>query len=220
MGIIKQGILGGLSGKVGTVVGSSWKGIHYLRSLPSNVSNPRTPGQLHNRKKMDLLVKFLKACINLIRLGFGAFAVKKSAFNAATSFNYRNAFTGTFPNPELDFSRVMVSRGNLQPAQNASADSELPGRVSVTWEIIPGEPNANETDTAMVLIFNPATGTSVQQLEAAERSDGGADIDVPVAWQGDMVHCYVAFQDRSRISGKQASDFISDSAYAGEVEVM
>jgi len=27
MGTIKKGILGGFSGKVGTVVGSSWKGI-------------------------------------------------------------------------------------------------------------------------------------------------------------------------------------------------
>ena len=28
MGTIKQGILGGFSGKVGTVVGSTWKSVH------------------------------------------------------------------------------------------------------------------------------------------------------------------------------------------------
>jgi hypothetical protein len=42
MGTIKQGILGGFSGKVGTVVGASWKGIAYMRSLPQKVKNPRT----------------------------------------------------------------------------------------------------------------------------------------------------------------------------------
>ena len=31
MGTIKKGILGGFSGKVGTVVGASWKGISYMR---------------------------------------------------------------------------------------------------------------------------------------------------------------------------------------------
>ena len=31
MGIINQGILGGVSGTVGNVVGGSWKGINYLR---------------------------------------------------------------------------------------------------------------------------------------------------------------------------------------------
>lgn len=30
MGTIKQGILGGFSGKVGTVVGSTWKSVHYM----------------------------------------------------------------------------------------------------------------------------------------------------------------------------------------------
>ena len=39
MGTIKQGILGGFSGKVGTVVGSSWKGISYMRGQAQNVKN-------------------------------------------------------------------------------------------------------------------------------------------------------------------------------------
>ena len=34
MGKIKQGILGGFRGKVGTVVGSYWNGIFYIKALP------------------------------------------------------------------------------------------------------------------------------------------------------------------------------------------
>ena len=33
MGIIKQAVPGGFSGKVGTVIGSSWKGIAVMRGL-------------------------------------------------------------------------------------------------------------------------------------------------------------------------------------------
>ena len=33
MGTIKQGILGGFSGKVGSVIGGIWKGISYMRGL-------------------------------------------------------------------------------------------------------------------------------------------------------------------------------------------
>jgi hypothetical protein len=47
MGTIKQGILGGFSGKVGTVIGGSWKGISYMRSIPQSVKNPRTDGQVN-----------------------------------------------------------------------------------------------------------------------------------------------------------------------------
>lgn len=39
MGTIKQGILGGFSGKVGTVVGGTWKGISYMRSIAQNIKN-------------------------------------------------------------------------------------------------------------------------------------------------------------------------------------
>jgi hypothetical protein len=38
MGIVKKGILGGFSGKVGAVVDGSWKGISYMRSLPQNIT--------------------------------------------------------------------------------------------------------------------------------------------------------------------------------------
>ena len=36
MGKIKQGILGGFRGKVGTVVGSYWNGIFYMKALPQS----------------------------------------------------------------------------------------------------------------------------------------------------------------------------------------
>ncbi|MDK2788577.1 MAG: hypothetical protein PWP07_1822, partial [Epulopiscium sp.] len=35
MARIKKGILGGVSGRLGNVIGGSWKGVDYLRSLPS-----------------------------------------------------------------------------------------------------------------------------------------------------------------------------------------
>jgi hypothetical protein len=49
MGTIKKGVLGGFSGKVGSVVGASWKGIDYIRSLPASVKNPRTEGQVDRK---------------------------------------------------------------------------------------------------------------------------------------------------------------------------
>ena len=51
MGTIKKGILGSFSGKVGNIVGASWKGIAYIRSLPASVRNPRTVKQVTQRSK-------------------------------------------------------------------------------------------------------------------------------------------------------------------------
>jgi len=49
MGKIKQGILGGFKGKVGTIIGASWNGISYMRGLPQSVKNPKTAAQQAQR---------------------------------------------------------------------------------------------------------------------------------------------------------------------------
>ena len=49
MGKIKQGILGGFKGKVGTVIGASWNGIAYMRGLPQSIKNPKTAAQQAQR---------------------------------------------------------------------------------------------------------------------------------------------------------------------------
>ena len=49
MGKIKQGILGGFKGKVGTVIGSSWNGIAYMRGLPQSQKDPKTAAQIAQR---------------------------------------------------------------------------------------------------------------------------------------------------------------------------
>jgi hypothetical protein len=45
MGKIKQGILGGFRGKVGTVVGSYWNGIFYMKALPQSYKKGRSGSQ-------------------------------------------------------------------------------------------------------------------------------------------------------------------------------
>lgn len=57
MGVINRGILGGFSNKVANVVGSSWKGINTMRSLPISVANPRTAAQVENRNSFTYFSK-------------------------------------------------------------------------------------------------------------------------------------------------------------------
>ncbi|HEY4789403.1 MAG TPA: DUF6266 family protein, partial [Bacteroidales bacterium] len=70
MGVIKQGILGGVAGKVGTVIGGSWKGINYLRSIPTSVANPNTAKQQDQRTKFSTVLSFLKPLTSLLPVSF------------------------------------------------------------------------------------------------------------------------------------------------------
>ena len=208
MGTIKQGILGGFSGKVGTVVGGTWKGIHYMRSLPSSVRNPRTPGQVRQRTKFSITIEFLKPLTPFLRIGFKTYADRKTAFNAAMSYNVNNAVKGEHPGLELDFPKILVSRGSLLPAENAAAVASG-GNLNFTWNDNNGVGNASPGDLAMPLIYNSVKGESVFSTEAGQRSEGTATMSIPDSWMGDTVEIYLGF-----ISEDGAT--VANSTYLGQ----
>lgn len=208
MGTIKQGILGGFSGKVGTVVGGNWKGISYMRALAQNVKNPRTDAQMNQRSKFALAIAFLKPITNYVRVSFKPYAARQTAFNAAMSYIVANAISGEYPDLTLDFAKVLVSRGSLFPVENASAEVDA-GKVSITWTDNSGISDALATDVAMPLVFNYLRGEAVFSTAAAVRTEGIAEINLPTEWNGDTVQIYLGFISQD---GKA----IANSIYLGE----
>lgn len=63
MAKIKQGILGGFSGKVAGVVGTSWKGRAVMKSRPLSVANPRTDAQQEQRGKFSKVAELASAIL-------------------------------------------------------------------------------------------------------------------------------------------------------------
>ncbi len=113
MGTIKQGILGGFNGKVGTVVGSSWKGITYMRGQAQHVKNPRTAGQVYSRTAFKAVSAALSPIASTLRLTFAKSAGKMSAFNKAVSINLKEAVENVEGIPTVNYSKLILSKGNL-----------------------------------------------------------------------------------------------------------
>lgn len=217
MGKISNGILGGVSGKIGNVVGSSWKGIDYLRTLPASYSDAKTEVQINNRSKFLTVVRFLQPLTEVIRIGFKAMAVKKSAFNAATSYTYHNAATGEYPDVSIDFSKVMMSKGSLRGAENANASSASAGKLTVSWDDNSGLSSASSNDAAMIVVYHPDLGDAFYNLNAATRGDTTIELDLPQAYSGSEVQVYLSFL---AVEGSGSSTkSISDSSYLGAVMI-
>jgi hypothetical protein len=219
MGTIKKGILGGFSGTVGNVVGANWKGIDYMRIKPADVTNPNTDLQSTQRLKFAAVIRFLQPMTEYIRVGYKGYAVKMSAFNAAFSYNYHEALTGVYPNFEIDYPKALVSRGNLQGAHNPSIGSELAGSVSVAWTNNSGSSLANDSDVALVVLFNPLSSQAIYLLNAGMRADEHVDITVPSEFSGQTVHGYLTFMSIDAAINGQLRNSISTSSYAGSVVV-
>lgn len=86
MAIIKRGILGGFSNKIGNVVGTSWKGISVMRSLPQGVHNPRTPSQTRQRRKFATVSAIGSSILDLvIKPYWDPIAIRMSGYNKFVS---------------------------------------------------------------------------------------------------------------------------------------
>jgi len=212
MGKINQGILGRFSGKVGNVVGGTWKGIGYMRIMPASVANPQTVPQLDQRQKFSLTMSFLQPLSQFLKTGFKSFAVKMTGINAAMSYNFHHAVTGAYPNYTVDYPNALVARGNLAPALNPTAASTVAGTIVFTWDDNSGEIGASALDKSLIVVYNPVKHQAVTVNELAERADGTQTVTVPDSFSGDLVQCYMAFI--------AADGTVSNSGFAGAVTVL
>ena len=209
MATISQGILGGFSGKVGTVIGGFWKGIAYMRSIPASVTQPNTPAQLEHRAKFKAAVNFLQPLTDFLRIGFKSYAVKMSAFNAAMAYTMNNAITGIYPLIEIDYSKVLVCRGTLTGALNPEATSAVPGEIEFTWDnnTLLGT-NSQAGDKAVLVVYNPTRQVAVSVIGGNTRASGSQTIVLPAVFVGDEVQCYISFQNAGQ-SVVSNSQFVS-----------
>ena len=192
MGIINQGILGGFSGKVGPIVGFRWKSNYYIRARAAKVSNPRTPKQQEQRGKFATAFSFLKAIKPFIRIGYKEFTQDKSAFNAAMSYTLKRAVTGSGKEIRIDFDRVLVSMGTLMPIFEGTA-TQNGNKMYFNWQDNSGMGNAEDTDIAMLLVYNKDKETAVYDTKTALRSSQHAELQLPSDWQDDELIAYLSF---------------------------
>jgi len=212
MGTIKKGILGGFSGKVGTVIGGNWKGIDYMRGKAASVSNPKTEAQLDQRARFGAALKFLQPLTSFIRVGFKNYAVKMTAFNSAMSYNLNNALSGVYPEYFIDYASALVSRGTLPGALNPLVQSSTPGQVDFAWQDNSQDANASTNDKVLLVVFNPAKQLAITIVGGNDRAAGGQAVTVPSSFAGDQVECFIAFQNLNQ-------SVLSNSVYAGPVVV-
>lgn len=209
MGSIKQGVLGGFSGKVGTVIGYSMNGISYMRGLATSYTNSKTPAQVAQRAKFALSVKFLRPLLALLRIGFKNASSKMSGFASAMSYTLGNAITGISPAFEIDYTKVLVCRGNLPGALNAQALAIEPGTIDFSWDNNSWDFGAKATDKVVLVVINPLIQKSIAVIGAATRATGNQSVDLPDLFQGAEVQCYIGFTNDTEFSNSEFLDAVN-----------
>mgnify|MGYP000962095823 FL=1 len=213
MAIVQNPITGRTKKKFASAVFSKQFGKNTMRSKPIEVSNPKTLKQRQQRAKFSLMVELSRSFLGFIRLGFKQFASGMSEFNAFMKSNIKAVITGAYPDYEIDFTKLIVTRGTLVGAEGGTAAAAAGHLINVAWTDNSGYGDALDTDKAMVLALNFDKKGEKHDVTTKTRGDEALALEVPASWVGDEVHVYLAFTS-------ETGDKVADSVYLDSVTIL
>ena len=212
MGTYEKGIIGAFSGKVGPVVGATWRGKDVMRSLPRKSTKPATPKQMLQREKFTMVTEFLTPLNPILKRYFGSNTEVKTRRNQAMSYTMKDAVVFVDPGFELSFNRVLISRGSLLGLNTGVATAGAGQSIDIAWIDNSGIGDAAATDQLVVAVYEPTTKTTIYSLNAGSRDHRSGNVVLPAFLSGLKVQVWATF---ASVDGK----IYATSEYLGTIVV-
>lgn len=187
-------------GVLGPMVGSSWKGIPYMKSRPKKRIDVPGEREMANRKRFAISQAWLSPVVEFVREGFRGYSRLSEGFVAAKSYLLKNAIEGEGLDITINPALVKVSFGDL-PLPNDITAELIDKKLQFTWGT--GVPQgANENDQVMLLAYNIKREWASHTVAGQLRITGVQDLYLHYIEPGDTYHIYFAMvaPDRSRQS--------------------
>jgi hypothetical protein len=201
MATYSDGINGNFKGKVGTVIGSSWKGIPYMKSLYHKRTIPVHEMEQQNRNKFGMAHRWLQPVTEFVRAGYKGYSSTVEGFLAAKSCLLKNSFVVDGKRMVIDPALVQVSYGDLPLPANITAVKTAPDELQITWDAV--NKNMEEAyDQIMMLVYDTENGEANYNITGQFRYLGSDTLHIRPAIPERTYHIYAAFvaADRSRQS--------------------
>lgn len=208
MAICNSGPYGHPSGKIGKLVFYTLNGQGICR-LVGRAGKPSI-NQLGNRQGMAVTMDLLRPMADFIKVSFKleAEGTTKNPHNLATSYNKKRALTGEYPNIKVDYTKVILSNGHLEMANDLKISKAEEG-INLSWNKSSTK-NGFYDDILMVMISHPDKKQASTYLNAAKRGDGSCFIPLNGWKLTSQMEVYICFKS---VNGT----LISDSAYVGNL---
>ena len=206
MGVILNGILGGLSGRVAGVVGARWKDKQYLRryAIPAN---PDTALQQIQRGKMRTGVALLKALVGSV---FNQYVDKFQ--KSMSGFNYTLQQNMQYFTPSPGFGNIKITQGKLWGVPTVSLTTGT-HEITVNWTVSDLGNNGASTDKVYAVFYD--TISQIWYFSSAEvaRSVGQIVKNFPAGVTGHLVVVY-AWASKYSLTSATLLEMISNSTYS------
>jgi len=191
MGSIDLTKIGALSGKIGTLIAYVSKDGKQIYRTYTKPADPQTPKQMANRMKLGLVNKSLAPLCNVIKQGYPD---QQNAYRSLVGKACREAVEGEYPNLWFNYSKIHISRGNLQlPSQVHKEYHPDTRELHFTWDTkltdatLPG----NNQDKVTIVCLHVGDQPEVVIHHAGTRGDGKSTLLLPDGWQVEQTHCWL-----------------------------
>ena len=191
MAKISWGILDGFIGKVGTVVGSFWKGKPVMRAYKHQITNRNSEAQQLVRTRFAAIGALASSYLHAIRLGLKSYARSKqmTESDVFVKLNWDFVHAIVPGTATIDYADLTIAKGNLPEVQFGTASFATPLTVTVAMSDTASAPGSDADDLAYLFVYSPEAGAGVLSSEK-KRTEASIDVEVPDYWVGQRVHVY------------------------------
>lgn len=207
-----KGIHGAYAGKVGSVIGSSWRSVDYVRSLPKRTNKAASEDQIAQRTKFSIGVSFLSPIKDLLKLGYSdTMHGRSTAYNKALQHLLSNGISGTSPDFMIDYAAVVIAKGGLSNLMGPTWSETAPQQITLEWTNETNKYTAFPDDEVILLMYNQQK-QFFSILDSATRNDGTLSFTLPAVYAGDTLVGWVFTGHRDGVK-------TSTSVYLGEITI-
>ena len=157
--------------------------------MPTSVANPRTEAQQAHRGNFGMISSFSSSMKEAHLVGLHGYAQRKkvSTHNLFIQLN-KDCFT---PDGDIDFPRVIVSRGSVESVKitSASIGYASTGEPQVLVSFDGRAYGGAATDEFFLFVYSPALCAG-RLATPVPRSSGSVSVIVPEEWLDKPLHLY------------------------------
>jgi len=175
MAVYVKGALGAFSGKVGNLIGSKWRSIDYMRSLPRPSKRSASKNQIEVRAKFAHAHEFLNPIRDFIKMSYPVRkGSKHDAFDKLMS-NLMSLIEGSYPNYSIRYKDVELSKGSMSPVRG-NFKIEADG-IKLVWKPRVSVGTAERNDLIHIILYHVKTN-DYYLFQDSQRSDGLSIINI------------------------------------------
>lgn len=212
MAEIKEGILGGISGKLGPVVGFTWRDKKLIRSKPTKSNKPRTESQLTQQTKLRYCTQFLTPMRKFVNKYIFVPNKSQIGFEALLSKVMKDMYFEKDEQFRIDYTQFYFALGVLPTTLKTSVKFLKNEKLKLQWEDNSSQGIANSDDKLTVIALLQESHQFLLFERFANREDGKVSFVLPKEHSDSFVHLWYMWSNAN-------DDLNSTSMYLGCLEI-